>query len=240
MRVAFPRGSVVPDHARGWGELVYARAGVGRVEVEAATWVLPPDRALWVPPGVRNALTCATDLQLSTLYFPPDGVPALPDRAVVVEVGGLLAACIGRLADNALTPRDWAGADGRILAVVHDELAVADVSALELPMPSDARAVRLARWWLANPGSARSVDSACAKAGASRRTMERRFREETGISLGAWRILARLHHAWVLLGMGESVQHVAAAVGYGTPSAFVHAFRTRFGTTPGAVAAGRR
>jgi AraC-like DNA-binding protein len=43
----------------------------------------------------------------------------------------------------------------------------------------------------------------------------------------------RLIHALRLLASGESVTTVALEVGYDSPSAFVSAFRTTFGKTPG-------
>ena len=120
MAIGLPRGSSLPDHARGWGQFVYADDGVGRVVVDDASWVLPPTRGLWVPPGVRHQLLCITDLSLRTLYFPPEALPTLPGRCVVVEVGELLRALVGRVAAAPL-------ADGpphhRLIAVLHDELA---------------------------------------------------------------------------------------------------------------------
>jgi AraC-like DNA-binding protein len=69
--------------------------------------------------------------------------------------------------------------------------------------------------------------------GASRRTLERLFQRETGISLGRWRQQARLLHAMRRLAHGESVTSIALEVGYESPSAFIATFSNAFGTTPG-------
>jgi len=68
--------------------------------------------------------------------------------------------------------------------------------------------------------------------GASRRTIERRFKSETRMSLGQWRRRARVLAAVSLLSQGDSVTRVAVTVGYSSPSSFVAAFRSELGSAP--------
>jgi len=68
--------------------------------------------------------------------------------------------------------------------------------------------------------------------GASRRTLERTFVAETGLTIGAWRQRQRLLRALELLAQGEPVTTVALTVGYRTPSAFTAMFHEQLGTTP--------
>jgi len=77
------------------------------------------------------------------------------------------------------------------------------------------------------------LSSAARSAGASIRTLERLFREETGMSLGAWLRRLRLQLALEQLAAGASVTEAARAGGYNGPSAFVAMFRRELGTTPG-------
>jgi AraC-like DNA-binding protein len=69
--------------------------------------------------------------------------------------------------------------------------------------------------------------------GASKRTLERIFQRETGMTLGGWRQQLRLLQALPLLAAGESVTNVALSVGYASTSAFISRFRQVLGTTPG-------
>ncbi|MGH9887478.1 MAG: helix-turn-helix domain-containing protein, partial [bacterium] len=69
--------------------------------------------------------------------------------------------------------------------------------------------------------------------GASKRTLERLFRDETGMSFGAWRQQLRLLQALPLLAAGEPVTNVALSVRYESTSAFIARFRRVLGTTPG-------
>lgn len=220
------------DHAFGWGQLVYARDGVGRVEAERGHWVLTSGRALWVPPQVRHRLYCTSALALQTVYFPSECLPALPDSCTVLTVGSLLEALVERIVSLSWEEQGRAPTR-RLLAVLYDELAHAPHVPLSLPMPRHPRARALATALLAPSGISRSLDEHCAAVGASRRTLERRFVAETSITLGAWARQARLHHALSLLGRGRAVAEVAEVVGYASASAFVVAFRRSFGVTPG-------
>ena len=104
---------------------------------------------------------------------------------------------------------------------------------LELPLPTDARALRFARLVLEEPGDSRPVAAFTHLAGASTRTLERLFLSETETSIGRWRQHARLQHAVRLLAEGSSVSSVALDCGYESLSAFVAAFRRTLGVTPG-------
>ena len=68
--------------------------------------------------------------------------------------------------------------------------------------------------------------------GASKRTLERIFVRETGMTAGRWRQRQRLMEAMRRLAAGQDVTSVAMDVGYASVSAFVYAFRTQFGATP--------
>ncbi|MEQ1564442.1 MAG: helix-turn-helix transcriptional regulator [Myxococcota bacterium] len=230
----FARGATMRDHAFGWSQLVHAADGVARVETDDATWVLPPGLALWVPGGVRHTLRCSTRLSLRTLYFPG---PAGPERCRVVAVSPLLRAAIVRLVELQAAGADRARVE-HLAAVVVDELAVAEVEPLSLPLPSTPAARRVADRILAESAARASLDELCGGAGASRRTVERLFAVEVGAPLGHWRRIARLHAAVVALASGAPVAAAAEVAGFSSPSAFVVAFKRAFGRTPGAYVTG--
>ena len=97
--------------------------------------------------------------------------------------------------------------------------------------PADERAQALARA-IAGPAGDATIDDLARSVGASRRTLERTFVAETGLTIGAWRQRQRLLRALELLAHGEPVTTVALAVGYRTPSAFTAMFHEQLGTTP--------
>lgn len=228
--VSVPRGGEVSDLAHGWGQLLHAGTGAARVRSTGQQWVLPTGHALWIPPSQPHRIVCITEVAFRTLYFEPTQLPTLTPDCVVLQVSGLLRELVIAAAERApLWPGDTP--DGRLVAVLYDELARAAPATLALPMPHDPLARRFAERVL-DDAADRSISEIARAVGTSRRTMERRFRSETGTSLGTWCRLARLHTALLGLAAGRPVPEVAEAAGYSSASAFGAAFRSVFGTTP--------
>lgn len=76
------------------------------------------------------------------------------------------------------------------------------------------------------------VSEICRTAGASKRTIERLFQKETGMTIGRWRQQLKLMRGMQLLAEGEKVTRAALDAGYSTPSAFIARFKKMLGTTP--------
>lgn len=211
-------------------QLVYASRGVMTVETTVGSWVVPPHRAVWIPRRMAHTIAMSGNVAMRTLYLKPR-LAALPRECCVVHVPPLLrelilhACACGFLGRRAPRQR-------HLVEVIVDQLREIKVTPLQLPFPSDPRAVRLAEALLADPSENRRVDQLCRRCGASRRTIERLFVEETGMTVGKWRQQMRLMQALRLLGEGAKVTHAALETGYSTPSAFVAAFRKALGTTP--------
>jgi len=225
-------GDLGRHHHPDWAQLIHAAAGVMTVDTGDGSWVVPPQRMVWVPAGITHSLRSAGALKLRTIYVRAIGCGSLPGTCSVMSVTPLLRELIltvvSRGTLDASVPRDR-----RLLDVLLDELGDMRPDPLELPMPRDPRAVRVAERLRANPAEPATLADICAGAGGSKRTVERLFLRETGISLGQWRRRARLMHALRLLAGGASVTEVAYDVGYESLSAFVTMFRKTLGTTPG-------
>jgi AraC-like DNA-binding protein/quercetin dioxygenase-like cupin family protein len=231
LAVGYTSGTVLESHAHPWAQLVYAFEGVMTVQTEQGTWVVPSHRAVWIPGGVRHSIAMSGWVSMRTLYLLPRLVRELPRRCCVVAVPALLRELIlHAIARGPL--RSSLAEDRRLADFLVDQLRELPAAPLELPVPRDARALRVALRLRDDPGTADPVGTLARSAGASRRTLERLFRMETGMSLGRWRQQARLLHAMRLLARGESVTSVALDVGYESPSAFIATFKTALGTTP--------
>ena len=103
---------------------------------------------------------------------------------------------------------------------------------MQLPNLSDARALRVAEVLINDPSDSRPLAQICKVSGASKRTVERLFQENVGMTFGKWRQQLRLMQAMRLLAEGAKVTHAALEAGYSTPSAFIFMFRKALGTTP--------
>ena len=202
------------------------------IQTDAGSWVVPSSLGVWIPAGIVHSIAMSGWVSMRTLYIAPALARALPRRCCVLAVPPLLRELIVHAVAQGALRRD-VPEQRRLVDFLLDQLRALPAMPLELPLPRDARALRLARCWQDDPGAAAPLEALLRTAGASRRTLERVFQRETGMSLGRWRQQARLLHAMRLLARGEAVTTAALEVGYESPSAFIAAFSQVLGTTPG-------
>jgi AraC-like DNA-binding protein len=219
-------------HKSEWAQLVFASRGAMTVSTASGVWIVPPHQAVWVPPKVQHDVEVPAHSAMRMLFVKPPFTRRLPTNCRAVNISPLLRELLRRAFD--LQTLDRRKRDQRnLMEVLLDELAVLPLAPIDLPMPRDDRAVRAARAIREAPNMRQPLASIAKVAGASGRTLERLFRSETGLSLGAWRQRARLLRALQLLADDESVTSTALAVGYESTSAFVAAFQRTMGVTPG-------
>ena len=228
--VTFLSPQTVVYPVRGWDQLIYAIDGVLTVHTDVGSWVLPAQRALWVPDGVGHRLEIRKAAALRSLYFRARAAKQLPRGCCAVNVSPLLRelilACVEVGALVARLP-----AHRRLAGVVMDQLRVLPTVPLQLPQPQDAWACRMVEVLRREPGL--SLPAAAGRCGTGLRTLERLFREERGMPLGAWFRRLRLQLSLESLPGGASVNEAARACGYNGASTFVSMFRRELGVTPG-------
>ena len=224
----YAAGDATGTHAHDEHQLVYAGEGVLSVETESARWVLPAQRAAWVPAGIEHDVAAESDATMAALYVESVGEPALTDLAVF-DVSPLLRQLVLHLLDD---PPAGA-ARTRLERVVLDQIAAAPEAPLRLPRLRDERLRAIATHLEADPRDGRTLHDFGQLVGASERTLQRLFVQEAGTTFGRWRTQLRLQHGLIWLGRGETVTTAATRSGYDQPSAFIAAFKTAFGTTPG-------
>jgi AraC-like DNA-binding protein len=227
-----PGPSAVPVSA-GWDQLLTTASGAMRVQTSADTWVVPALRALWLPAGAPATVHTRGRAGIRALYL-DQALRRLPAHPVVLDVTPLGRELVVRIVEQC--PLDLERpSHAALLTVLLDELIRSTTVSLHLPGPRDARARDAAAALLDDPSQ--PIDDLARAAGASRRTLERRFRSETGMTLAAWRRRARVLRALELLAEGHTVTATAMAVGYSTPSSFVASFQSETGATPGSFRA---
>lgn len=230
LSVRYPDGHTTPRHAHPRAQLVFAATGAVAAETAEGLWIVPPGRAVWIPPGREHRLTLWGRAWLRTLYLP--AVRGMPRSPTVTRVSPLLRELVAHVVACGGLRRERPE-DRRLAAVLRDQLRALDQPAIDLPLPRDARALAVARRLLAEPGNGSPLAELARGSGASPRTLERLFRQETGTSLGRWRRQVRLVHALRRLAEGHTVERVARETGYSTPSAFIAMFRRVYGVSPG-------
>lgn len=227
----YPAGWRTDAHWHARSQLVYASAGIMTVETEQGLWVVPPQRAVWIPSGVRHVVTAAGPLTMRSVYMAPDAVPWLPSACCVVNVTPLLRELIARAAE---LPQHYAlgGQDERIMLLILDEIRALSIAPLYLPEPSDQRLRHITTALKRQPDDSRTLEAWGRAVGASSRTLARLFRRDTGMSFQQWQRQVRLLSGLIHLAAGQPVTTVAMAVGYDSPSAFIAMFKRALGTTP--------
>jgi len=227
----FAHGHRIPVARHERGQLVYAVSGVMTVTTPHGTWVVPPQRAVWVPPRTDHESRMSGRVQMRTLYLRRDAARALPRRCEVMNVSALLRELILAATEMPLA-YDKRGRDGRVMRLILDELQAATDLPLHLPRPSDRRLARVCDAILRAPADPRPLAAWATAVGASTRTLARRFRQETGMSFATWRQQARLLESLRRLAAGEPVTRVALDCGYASASAFGAMFRRALGVAP--------
>jgi AraC-like DNA-binding protein/mannose-6-phosphate isomerase-like protein (cupin superfamily) len=232
LAVTFRDGHHLHAHAHPWAQLVYARSGVMHVTAEGRVWFVPPTRAIWIPAGVEHEIGVRGEVALRTLYISAERAGGVKRNVEALEVSPLLGELIMHILAAGMLDPAQAGHD-RLAGVLMDLIASARGVDLALPLPRDPRALKLAEQLRADPADKRDLEELAAECGASLRTLQRCFSDETSLTIEAWRQKARLVHSAAALAAGASVTGAALDCGYDSPSAFIAAFRRQFGVTPG-------
>lgn len=227
----FAADFVIAPHSHERAQLIYATAGTMRVSTGEAMWMVPPQRAVWMPAGVVHGIEMLDRVTMRTLYLRDDVAAGMPPACRVLLVSPLLRELIVRATELPLR-YDERGPAGHVVALIVAELHDLQVLKLDLPMPTDRRLRSLCSALLAAPGDRRGLEAWASSVNASARTVARLFRRETGFSFAAWRQQARLLEAMGRLGSGQPVTRVAMDLGYDSVSAFSAMFRRAAGASP--------
>jgi AraC-like DNA-binding protein len=227
----FAPGFEIAPHTHKRSQLIYATAGTMRISTDDGVWIVPPQRALWMPGGVRHGIVMLGAVTMRTLYLWPNAASFMPSSCHVVPVSALLRELIVR-ATELPVHYDESGPAGHVMALILAELSGLQSLPLQLPMPRDGRLRDLCRALLEAPGDQRPLAAWAKSMNTSGRTLARRFQSETGLSFGAWRQQARVLEAMGRLGSGAPVTQVALDLGYESVSAFSAMFRRAAGASP--------
>jgi AraC-like DNA-binding protein/quercetin dioxygenase-like cupin family protein len=231
----YKKGVRLDAHMHREAQLVYAARGTMQVTTPKGRWLVPPDRAVWVPARSEHAIDVLADIEMRTLYFDlvwlrreERGMSL--DAEFVVRVSRLLHETILALFDG----HDHPDRTELLVRLALLELHHAEDSATFIPLPHEPRCRRAANIVLGDPTGAHEIETLARKVGTSARTLSRLFSSETQLSFKSWCQRARIAAAIEKLSTetNVSVKQLAADLGYASVPAFSHAFRQVTGKTP--------
>lgn len=227
------QGRRYAPHSHKRHQLLYATQGTVSLEVFDARFLLPPQRAAFIPAGTRH-VTSMGNAQVISLFFDSRLVRAPVQEVRVLGVTPLLRELI-------LYATRWSASRGQT-----DRLANAYFRSFGL----------LLEEWLETPGSyhlprgrskvvRRAIEltveqcadldlpSLCRKLGFSERSLRRHLLAETGLGFRELACQARVLRAMELLADGRhNVTDTALSVGFESLSAFAKSFTRVAGESP--------
>lgn len=225
----FPSGHLVVRHSHPRAQLLYAVEGLLSATTATGAWATPKGHALLIPPHVEHEVVMHGQVAVRTAYLTREAACVPEDgRCRVLKVSGLLHAALVALCEEPPI-YDEAGRGGHLAALVIDEIARAPDAALALPLPQEPRLKALCRGLIEHPSGVADIEVFADRAGMSRRTCTRHFRDETGMSFGAWLRRMRAHAALAVAARGEPMRKAATAVGYRDPRALQSMMRRTMG-----------
>src|SRR3954447_1867550 len=66
---SYKKGVRLHTHMHREAQLVYAAKGMMQVTTPKGRWLVPPDRAVWVPALSEHSIDVLADIKMRTLYF---------------------------------------------------------------------------------------------------------------------------------------------------------------------------
>ena len=227
----FAAGDVILPHHHRRSQLVYGASGTMMVETQHGRWVVPPDRAVWIPAGIVHNLAMIGSVTTMTIWIEPNAITGLPEDCQVVAVSSLMRSLLSAAID--VEPEyEINGRDGALMALLLHELKTLAPLGLSLHFPKHERLAERCREFLRQPNPHATIESWSEALNMSRRTFTRLFRHETGQSFAMWRQQACLFAALPRLAAGEAVTEIALDLGYESPAAFATMFKRLQGIAP--------
>lgn len=232
MAKSYPSGYEGSLQSHPHAQFLYAESGTIKVTIDCGAWIVPPHRAVWFPPGYPHQMGTLSAVEIHILYIRPDTCSSdAPHKPCVLQVSPLLRELVRRAT---IMPVDYdeQGHDGKIMALLLDEIRWSPTRVPAMPRLQDRRLLAIERALASNPGDPRTLDQWAEVAAASPRTLARLFLREAGMSFRSWREQFRAVGSISRLMEGHSISLLSTEFGYETPSAFTAMFRRVMGVTP--------
>ncbi|CDG22055.1 putative transcriptional regulator [Xenorhabdus poinarii G6] len=228
-----------PWHQHTAGQLYQIKRGVIAVETEKAQWSVTAGTLGWFPPGNRHRAVAIGAVEGISFYLDLDDCNLFPSSEGIYGADPFVLNLLDRTARRH-DPDDSKEYKSSLMTLLGREIMRSPKLALNLPLPDDRRARNVADALLKNPECSWDQEQLALKWGLSSRHLSRLFRQQTGLSFSQWRQQAKIIASlpWVLA--GQLISEIAERSGYRNVSAYIEAFKKRFGQTPGQFQINRR
>jgi AraC-like DNA-binding protein len=223
-------GHVIAPHRHRRGQLLHGFSGVVMVGTSQGAWVMPPQRGLWIPPGIVHEVHMLGAVEVRSLYLEPPA-DGMPQHCQVIGMSAFMQTLI---AEALRLPAEYepGGRADALMTLIQHELRLLPALPLSLPFPAHDGLTQRCRRFVLHPTPHETIDDWCVALGMSRRSFTRLFLREVGMSFVAWRQQACLVAALPRLAAGDAITTIALDLGYNNPAAFTAMFKRVLGTSP--------
>ncbi|WP_126456200.1 AraC family transcriptional regulator [Sulfuriflexus mobilis] len=225
--------SIAP-HSHVRGQLIYATSGSLNIKSGGPVFVVPPQFAVWIPPGVTHSVTASQSIDYCSLFIDETSSDMMSMQSQLLHLTPLLKELTRTAAED--DHSCVTGAEERLNAVILDQLQLLQPTQVAVPVPSSERLYVMVEHFINNPAEGIDMTHWATRLSMSERTLARLFKKETGLTPVQWLHHLRVLKAIELLEGGESVKCVAFDVGYNQASAFISMFKKIAGHTPSTYA----
>ncbi|MFM2485191.1 AraC family transcriptional regulator [Celerinatantimonas yamalensis] len=221
-----------PWHVHLSGQLYWLKRGIILIETENAQWPITPGSVGWIPAKLAHKAKVLAAVHGHILHFDSSDNMVLPEAPKIFRMDSLVQSLLQRATclDGNHYPASYVT---QLIGILGYEIQSMEELPVSLPLPVDRRARHIADELLRCPSTGMTQAQLANRWGVSVRTLSRIFINQTGLTFSQWRqqskILISLQ--WVLDGF--TISEVAERSGYSNVSAYIEAFRQRFGESPG-------
>ncbi len=227
-----PAKHYFPAHRHKWHQLLYAVSGVLTVDVIGEKLFIPPDNAVWLPAGCQHSVSTEYGAELKSLYVDGNYQGLTGDKSVVLRVSPIIKALIIEVSTFDVE-YPISGYEEKVAALILATLPRLEHMTDHLPWPTSPQLLTMCNQLYEQPGNKPTTQVLAEKLAMSKRTLERKFHKETGMTIQTWSLRLRFLKAIELLSAGHSISTISLDLGYSSPSPFIYMFRNISGMSPG-------
>jgi AraC-like DNA-binding protein len=227
-----PANHYFPNHTHKWHQLLYAVSGVLTVDVIGEKLFIPPENAVWLPCGCQHSVSTEYGAELKSLYIDSKYQLLPTDKSLVLQISPVIKALIIEMSTFDVE-YSMSGYEEDFISLTLKTLPRLKHVTDHLPWPTSIELLKVCSQLYEEPRNKKTTQMLAENLAMSKRTLERKFHRETGMTIQSWCLRLRFLKAIELLTAGHSITNISLDLGYSSPSPFIHMFRKISGMSPG-------
>jgi AraC-like DNA-binding protein/mannose-6-phosphate isomerase-like protein (cupin superfamily) len=220
-------------HQHPYVQVLYVIKGVIRVQTCDGYFIIPPTKAIWIPPKVDHLVRFSGSLEIANLYLSDEVLnnTEIVKNCKLFPVNNLLRELFIKICELSKVTKEKS-LGGHILNVILNLITFEDTQKFYLTRPQDPRLTKIVQKVEKDIARNETLKQLAQSTGASAKTLSRLFYKELNMTFSQWRGQLRVFKAIEWLAQGVSVTSVGFEVGFESTSSFISFFKKVTGKTP--------